>query len=196
MKDTQIADPGRPEGKDGVALIKRMNGSHAPLREWAFAKLKWRCEMNILDVGCGGGETINEMERLAPGSKLYGMDHSKDCVAYASENCPDAEIISGDVAKLPYDDDIFDLVTAVETVYFWKEINRAFKEIYRCLKKGGLFAVICEADGPERFNMSEINFKFMPYTPDELVGLMKESGFTSTIPYVKGNGYMMITGKK
>ena len=44
-----------------------------------------------------------------------------------------------------FGDGAFDPATAVETVYFWRDKEAAFREIFRVLKPGGLFAVILEA---------------------------------------------------
>ena len=40
---------------------------------------------------------------------------------------------------------MFDLVTAVETHYFWPDLTQDIKEIVRVLKSGGTFALIAEA---------------------------------------------------
>lgn len=37
----------------------------------------------------------------------------------------------GDVTKLPFEKNTYDLVTGVETVYFWPEVEKAFREILR-----------------------------------------------------------------
>src|SRR5262249_39453121 len=45
----------------------------------------------------------------------------------------------------PFPDGTFDLVTAVETQYFWPDLIGDTKEIRRVLKPGGTFVVIAEA---------------------------------------------------
>ena len=47
----------------------------------------------------------------------------------------------GSAEKLPYEDEKFDLVTAVETVYFWSHLPDCLKEVRRGLKSGGKFAI-------------------------------------------------------
>ena len=37
----------------------------------------------ILDVGCGGGKTVNRLAKLAPKGKVYGVDYSEDSVKIA-----------------------------------------------------------------------------------------------------------------
>jgi len=47
------------------------------------------------------------------------------------------EILRASVESLPFSDDMFDLVTAVETYYFWPDLVENLKEIRRVLKPGG-----------------------------------------------------------
>lgn len=50
---------------------------------------------------------------------------------------------------LPFEEASFDLVSAFETVYFWPDLNRGFREVFRVLAPGGRFLVVCEGSGPE-----------------------------------------------
>jgi ubiquinone/menaquinone biosynthesis C-methylase UbiE len=54
-------------------------------------------------------------------------------------------IQSGSVSHLPFSDDMFDLVTAVETHYFWPDLPADMREILRVLKPGSTLIVIAEA---------------------------------------------------
>ncbi|MBQ9023435.1 MAG: class I SAM-dependent methyltransferase [Eubacterium sp.] len=201
MDDWKVANPGKPVGEGGRQMVQRMNDSHKPLRDWAFSFLEWKHAMWILDVGCGGGAAIYEMLRLSKDSMVHGIDYSADCVAAASEyNAPDlyfrAFIEEGDVGALPYDADKFDLVTAVETVYFWPDLSAGMKQILRVLKPGGTFAILCEVDGPERMDWDKVNFDIKVYRPEELKELLEQIGFVDVETHVKENGYMLVTGKK
>ena len=189
------ANPGKPTGTEGRNMVRRMNDSHAPLREWAFSFLDWDVN-SILDCGCGGGAALADMEKLAPDAGLYGIDYSDDCVEVAKENCPNADIILADVSDIPFSDDSFSLITAIETVYFWKEPEKAFKEILRVLEDDGTFAAIFEVDGPGRVGPEAYMYDMTIYSPTQLKDLMKKSGFREVEAHVKGNGYMLAIGKK
>ena len=53
-------------------------------------------------------------------------------------------IQKGSVSKLPFADNSFDLVTAVETQYYWPDLIGDMREILRVLKTGGKLIVIAE----------------------------------------------------
>ena len=48
------------------------------------------------------------------------------------------EIRHGSVSSLPFPDDMFDLVTAIESHYFWPDLVNDMKEVLRVLKPGGM----------------------------------------------------------
>ncbi len=88
------------------------------------------------------------------GSIIEGIDYAEKSVEQAKlYNAEDLGtrvfIRQADVAHLPGEDNTFDLVTAVETVYFWPDIKAAMKEILRVLKPGGQFMILCEGSDPD-----------------------------------------------
>lgn len=188
-------NPGRPEGEAGERMLERMNRSHAPLRAFGLSILPWRPAMRILDVGCGGGATIAEMLQLSPDSRIDGVDYSEVSVRRSREmNRRDlgmrCEIRQADVVKLPYETDTFDLVTAMETVYFWPEAEDAFREIFRVLKPSGMFAVINEGSDPDNCDWPPVDGFMRIYRPEELKALMKKAGFHETV-VSHGEGQMI-----
>src|SRR5699024_11001640 len=119
-------NPARPEGEIGEKMLKRMNKSHGPLRDFGLSQISWRPHMRILDVGCGGGATIREMLELSKDSVIDGVDYSEVSVAQSRELNRDylenrCHICQGDAAELPFMENTYDLVTAVETIYFWPD---------------------------------------------------------------------------
>ena len=194
-------NPGRPEGKIGEQMLERMNRSHAPLRAFGLPLLPWRPAMRILDVGCGGGATIAEMLKLSPESRIDGIDYSEVSVRQSREMNREylgtrCEIRQADVAKLPFEGDTFDLVTAMETVYFWPDAEGAFREILRVLKPSGLFAVINEGSDPDNCDWPPIDGFMRIYRPRELTGLLEKAGFRE-ITVHSGEGQLIcVTGMK
>ncbi|HWC64789.1 MAG TPA: class I SAM-dependent methyltransferase, partial [Thermoanaerobaculia bacterium] len=93
----------------------------------------------------------------APEGKVYGIDYSAESVAVSrKENAARiaegrVEIGQASVSKLPFPDDRFDLVTAVETQYYWPDPVGDMREIRRVLKPGGRAVVILETYRGGRF---------------------------------------------
>ena len=127
-----------------------MNQAHKDLTTWGLKHVKVEPEFVVLDVGCGGGKTISRLARRAFEGKVYGIDHSVDMVNYSKEVNNKlvaqnrVEILKGSVDKTNFKDTFFDLVTAIETYYFWSDLPKTFHEIRRILKTGGSLLIVNE----------------------------------------------------
>lgn len=142
---SQCRKPWSPIGR-GFAWL--MNRTHAGVTRWGLGHVTVRAEDTILDVGCGGGQTVRTLAGM--GNKVYGVDHSEVSVAASRSKNADlitagrVEIRQASVSQLPFPDGTFDLVTAVETHFFWPDPVNDFKEVLRVLKPGGTLLVIAE----------------------------------------------------
>lgn len=102
----------------------------------------------ILDIGCGGGSFLKFLYNYKREFKLFGIDHSKDMIKLASrinKKGIDEKTISielSSVDSLPHKDESLDMVTALQTVQFWPNTKKAFKEINRVLRDEGEFLII------------------------------------------------------
>jgi len=96
-----------------------------------------------LDIGTGTGLLPIE---LAKRTKLvvYALDISEEMCKIACRNVLLSKfsgrmiVVKGDVHSLPFRDDFFDLVVSRGSFLFWRNQIKAFKEIYRVLKPGGI----------------------------------------------------------
>lgn len=188
-------NPAKPEGIGGSKMLERMNQSHQPIRDFAFPLYDWKNHMHILDVGCGGGATIHEMLSCSSDSFIDGIDYSEVSCEKSKEmnkNYLDSRvrIQRADVVSLPFDDQTFDLVTAMETVYFWPDINQGLKEIYRVLKSKGHIMIMNEGSDPDHLDWPKIDGFMKVYRPQELISLLEEAGFKEVVCH-HGDGQMI-----
>ena len=139
-----------PKGRLGRQVAALMNRHHKQLTTWGLTKVEIGSDFVILDVGCGGGKTVNRLAQLAPQGKVFGIDYSPDMVEYSKKVNQKliaqnrVEIVEGSVEKMGFSNDYFDLVTAFETYYFWTNFPDALKEIKRVLKPGGKLLLVNE----------------------------------------------------
>ena len=195
-------NPALPEGETGEKMLLRMNDHHKALRDWGFSFIKWVPGMEILDVGCGGGAAIHDMLKLSEGSIVKGIDHSYKSIeislkvnaeAIAYERC---SVKKYDVMDMPYIDNAYDLVTAIETVYFWDDPKVAFGHIKRVLKPGGMFAVMAEACEPSGDEEEKYGAPMKVYTEEELKGIMEDAGFVDCVARRGEGENILVTGVK
>ena len=149
----------KPTGWLGELTALKMNSGHSKMTWWGV------CHVSILDVGCGGGRTVNRLGQIAVEGKVYGIDFSESSVKVSEKTNRDlikagrVEIRQGSVSHLPFSDNTFDLVTAVETYYFWPDLNGDLQEVRRVLKPGGRLLIVVEAYKGSKFE--ERNLKWV-----------------------------------
>jgi SAM-dependent methyltransferase len=176
-----------PTGASGRTVAANMNKGHWDLTTWGLKHINIKPDAVVLDVGCGGGRTISRLARRAGQGKVYGLDQSADMVDYSKQINKTliakkrVEIIQGSVEKTGFKDEFFDLVTAIETYYFWPNLADAFKEIKRILKKGGHLLIINEmiADGKYEVENAEVIAKTQVHlvSLDKMQKILKSKGF-------------------
>jgi SAM-dependent methyltransferase len=197
----------KPSGLLGRRMVRAMNLSHATMTDWGLQQVTVARDAAILDIGCGGGRTLQRLAALAPEGKLAGLDYSAASVAVAREtnardiNTGRMRIEEGSVAALPFPDYAFDMVTAVETHYYWPDLPANVREIFRVLKPGGTFALIAEAyrGGPFRLLYGIV----MPLLRAALLSdaehrdLLTQAGFVDVATWhVPRKNWICATGRK
>jgi ubiquinone/menaquinone biosynthesis C-methylase UbiE len=140
----------KPDRLIGRLFAMLMNQSHSKLTDWGLSHVRIAKAFHILDVGCGGGRTIEKLAAMASNGKIYGIDHASGSVATSRAKNKAlirdgrVEIQQAAVSQLPFAQDAFDLVTAIETQYYWPDLVNDMREILRVLKPTGTLAVIAE----------------------------------------------------
>ena len=90
-------------------------------------------QLKILDAGCGPGAAL---VYLAKFGDVIGVDVSDEALKFAKKR---GKVVKGDIANLPFEDETFDVVTCLDVLYHkWVNTKKAFHEIKRVLKKGGI----------------------------------------------------------
>ena len=190
----------RPEGVLGRMMLRFMNFGHAPLTNWGLGHVTFGDDMTMLDIGCGGGATLKRLLKRSPSGKVYGIDISEESVAKAkrvNKRLLGSQVFveQGSADSLPWDNQSFDVVTAVETVYFWPDLPRCFQEVKRVLKPGGQFAIMLEViEGDSKW--TNVVEGMTVYSPEQLKEMLEQAGFSGVEVFRKKPSYATIKGTK
>jgi SAM-dependent methyltransferase len=171
----------------------------APLGRRVVAALAPHPDENILDIGCGGGETALEIVRaVAPNGIVVGIDLSAAVLAFArrtAKECRRVRFVQADAQVYPFEPAAFDAAFSRFGVMFFADPTAAFINIRRSLKPNGRLAFICwraleenpldilplrAASGhlpPQPAHDPDAPGPFAFANPDRVRGILEKAGF-------------------
>jgi SAM-dependent methyltransferase len=106
-----------------------------PVFEFALRQAGVTTGTRLLDVGCGSGRALSIAR--AKGAEVSGLDASPGLVKIARHKLPAARIEVGEMEELPFDDEVFDVVTGINAFQFAGEMVRALSEARRVCRRSG-----------------------------------------------------------
>src|SRR5579872_1370402 len=95
----------------------------------------------VLDAGCGEGVFLWKLKQAGIGKKIEGIEYSQEAIAIAKKNHPTLSIKQGDIYKLPYPSNSFDLVICIEVLEHLEYPEKALSELERVSKKHCIISV-------------------------------------------------------
>lgn len=160
-----------------------------------------RKDLSILDVGCGTGANL---EMLAQFGDSEGVDVSDDALAFC--RAKGLKVHKGLAEELPFGDESFDVVTALDVVEHLDDDIAGLREMNRVLKKDGRTLIFVPAFMWLWGVQDDISNHRIRYTKKQIVERLAKAGFvieratyanwTFFAPILAGRTIMKITGLK
>lgn len=188
---------GNPRGLVGKICCLIMNTINKAMYKNIVNYLEANSNSNILDIGYGNGYLLEKICRKTR-AVLFGIDISEDMKLLATKRNKKAVregklILSiGDCCKLDFADSFFDVITSVNTIYFWTDTNKAMDEIYRTLKNGGIFYnAVYSKEWLNKLSYTKTGFKM--YEKEDYIEMGKTAGFSDVVikDIVNGKSYLV-----
>ena len=183
----------KPTGFFGKILAKGMARGHKDFYKNTAKAMNLKNDDKYLEIGFGSGLFIKKY--VSNITRIAGLDYSEDMVKLANEfnknlvESGKAEFKHGDVTSIPWGDNEFSIIVAIETFFFWSEPEKSLKEIFRVLMPEGrlLIEMACNKDDGLNHEklVKKMNLKL--YSSNEMKKLLKDAGFSEiVIEYFKG----------
>jgi len=177
----------KPTGFFGKILAKGMARGHKDFYKNAARAIDPKNDDIYLEIGFGSGIFIKKY--ISHVSKIAGIDYSEDMVKLASDinrnlvESGKAEFKQGYASSLPWADNEFTVVAAIEVFFFLNETEKTLKEIFRILKPGGRLIIemaFNKDDGVDhKKHIKKMNLKL--YSGKEMKRLLNEAGFSDIV---------------
>ena len=206
---TRVTQCQKPTGLLGRFVLWNMNSRHSKVTDWGLSHVSIDAHDTILDVGCGGGRTVSKLAAAAVQGKVYGVDFSSASIAFANRinkqwiDKGRVEIREASVSQLPFSENVFDLVTAIETHFWWPDLPSGMHEILRVLKPSGTLIIIAEIYKGAQTATAKLAEKYLPLSGmallsvDEHRSLFENAGYADVqIITDASKGWICAIGKK
>jgi ubiquinone/menaquinone biosynthesis C-methylase UbiE len=135
---------------------------------------------HVLDIGCGAGIPTAKF-LIKKGIKVTGIDLSDTMLKMARKNVPDAKFIKMDVNKLNFDENTFDGIISVYTLFHIPKQNHfsIFQKLHEVIKPGGILLIntgVSESEGISNF--FGVPMFWSNHSPKTTLELIKKAGFS------------------
>jgi len=167
-----------PRGFIGHMVGLIMAYENRSRNQWAISLLNIQPADRILEIGFGPGWAIRQASKLATLGLVAGVDSSATMVKQAGIRNR-AKVKSGQAilrhssaVNIPFEDNAFDKVYAVNSFHEWNDSQRGIKEARRVLVPGGSFLIIEHPHG----NVTEAS---IAKVGEQIQGQLVEGGFES-----------------
>ena len=155
--------------------------------ELIAAKSNLKPGNSFLDLACGPGIYVRPLAKSIPDATFIGLDLSLPMLNYMSrkimaENINNIILIHANAMDLPFPDDEFNAVNCFGAIHLFSDLDQVFREIYRVLKKGGVFitGALRRKSGRAGRRVADIRKKIIgvdSYRFEELEELLRNAGF-------------------
>lgn len=150
----------------------------------SFAFVDSHAPVKLLDAGCGTGQLAADIQNILSPADFHvtGIDISSEMLKIAAgKQLPRTRFMLGDVSKLPFTNEQFDLVTCCHSFPYYPDQAQALRELLRVLKPGGRLLLInaSENNSYDRLVMKLVKLTTGPAaypSGAELTALVKSTG--------------------
>lgn len=167
----------KPSGLIGRVITKIWSFYFKKLSLWAIKQTTISDNYRILETGYGGGSTIKNLLALNKNLEIHGIDISKESYRTAQRVHSDSirkgsvQLKIGNVENMPYQNNYFDRIFAIQTHIFWKDIKKSFQEVYRVMSSNSTLIIASEKE--------KIHYHMTDYrTSHEFSQLLTSIGFS------------------
>lgn len=151
--------------RDWAEIMEGWNGWGIPLYRHVLERIPAGRGTKVLDVGCGAGRFC----RIAAdrGAEVAGVDATPAFIQIAQERIPDGDFRVGDMERLPWADDSFDVVTGFNSFFLAADMVNALREARRVARPGASVAMSVFGR-PERCQSTALFASLQQITPSTL----------------------------
>lgn len=192
---------GNPRGFVGKCCCAIMNIINKTMYRKVVSLVQVKVNATILDIGYGNGYLIRQLYKNYK-SDIYGIDISEDMKLNAEKRNYKGVLEGkihlevGDCCNLSYNNEFFDAITSINTIYFWNDTLQGLREIYRTLKpEGKFYNVVYTKEWLQELSYTKTGFRF--FEQEDFIRQGRQAGFSDMqiLDVVKGKSFVVVYKK-
>jgi len=171
-----------PTGEKGIEIANMMNETNINMTRHSVQNLNIKAGNSILELGHGNAGHVAFIFEQGENLKYFGLEMSELMFQEARQinrnfvSQKQALFSLYDGNKIPFEDESFDKIFTVNTIYFWQEPEKLLLEIYRVLRPNGNFCLtFAEEDFMKKLPFTQ--FEFELYSTEKAQQLIKRTPF-------------------
>lgn len=172
----------QPNGDLGIQVANTMNETNITMTLNAISHLNVDQDSRILEIGHGNARHLPDLFNNYKPIKYFGLEVSELMYAeakiinekYISQNKAEFHLYDGHA--IPFEDDNFDRIFTVNTIYFWDDPMLFINEIYRVLKPNGKVCIcFVHKESMKTLPFTKWGFEF--YDQKRIENLISQTSF-------------------
>lgn len=164
-----------------------MERRHKRLAELMLQRVGLCEDSRVLDIGCGDGWTVRMISAHVPEGACVGIDVSGEMIYRARSLCEDMDNVlfaTGEAEEIPWAEDYFTHILSIESAYYWSDVGKAAREMYRVATYGGSMHVLINYYSGNEFSEGwdrEMGLKLHRLGASQWADTFREAGFTEVV---------------
>jgi len=183
----------RPHGLLAGVFAAVMNGGNKQVNLRSLEALDVQPGQRVLEVGFGGGATLETLIREKECGYAGGLDASPEMVRAAGRRFAPwiAEgrmaVRQGSAEEIPWPGAEFDRALSVKSIFYWPDPAREAREIRRVLRPGGVLVLgLRDKTASDKIGIGRLGY-WSP-TEEEIEALLADAGFAQVSVQSHGDG--------
>lgn len=175
----------QPTGEKGIMIGNMMDVTNIKMSKHSIDHLQLKNNLSVLELGHGKCGHMTYLINKAENLNYHGLEISELMHQEALKQNPkavadkQATFSLFDGKNIPFQNETFNRIFTVNTIYFWENPGSYIKEIYRILSDNGIFNItFAHKDFMQQLPFTQ--FEFTLYNIEEVIQLINSSPFSKT----------------
>jgi SAM-dependent methyltransferase len=109
-------------------------------------------DAHVVDIGCGAGDLLIQIQSRQPGVRLAGCDFSPGAIERARQRLAESDLCEHKIkTDLPYKDGLFDVVLCTDTLEHLEYPALIVNELVRICRPGGVVVIVVPDGDVDQF---------------------------------------------